>query len=167
VPVPCPSAPAHLPPQIFKYDGTLIVREKRDVLYGAAWLPAPAGTYEDRPQSPRAAAGAAAASSSGAGGGAGAAPALPAQPVRAVGYIPPHMRGNPGAAAAAAATFSLARDAADKGGKIPAGAVAARPAPVSNLPPGAAPPASKSASKNAKRRAAAKKKEGGADGAAA
>lgn len=148
-------------PQVFKYDGTLVAREKRDVLYEASWLPAPEGTYEDRPQTPRAA-GAAAAN----GGGAAAA-ALPPQPVRAAGYVPPHMRGKPGAAAAAAATFSLARDANDKGGKIPTGAVAARPAAASNLPPGAAPPPSKSASKNAKRRAAKKKSEGGADGAAA
>ncbi|KAL4428252.1 hypothetical protein ABPG75_002341 [Micractinium tetrahymenae] len=150
--------------QVFKYDGTLVAREKRDVLYEASWLPAPEGTYDDRPQSPRAAGGAAA--NGGAAAGAAAAP-LPAQPVRAAGYVPPHMRGKPGAAAAAAATFSLARDANDTGGKIPTGAVAARPAVASNLPPGAAPPPSKSASKNAKRRAAKKKTEGGADGAAA
>lgn len=149
-------------PQIFKYDGTLVARERRDVLYEASWLPAPEGEYEDRPQTPR---GAGAAAANGAGGAA-AAP-LPAQPVKAAGYVPPHMRGKPGAAAAAAATFSLARDANDKGGKIPTGAVAARPAAAGNLPPGAAPPASKSASKNAKRRAAKKKSEGGADGAAA
>ncbi|PRW44612.1 eukaryotic translation initiation factor eIF2A family [Chlorella sorokiniana] len=143
--------------QVFKYDGTLVAREKRDILYEAAWMPAAEGTYEDRPQSPRAA-GAAAANGSGGGGA-----ALPAQPARAAGYVPPHMRGKPGAAAAAAATFSLARDANDRGGKIPTGAVAARPAPASNLPPGAAPPPSKSASKNAKRRAAAKKKADGGE----
>ena len=157
-PPPCLAAtPLPLLSQVFKYDGTLVAREKRDVLYEAAWVPAPAGTFEDRPQSPRAGGAAAAAN----GSSSGAAAALPAQPVRAAGYVPPHMRGKPGAAAAAAATFSLARDASDKGGKIPTGAVAARPAPASNLPPGAAPPPSKAASKNAKRRAAKKKAEGG------
>ncbi|PSC70931.1 eukaryotic translation initiation factor eIF2A family [Micractinium conductrix] len=143
--------------QIFKYDGTLLAREKRNVLLEASWVPAAEGTFEDRPQSPR-----------GAAGGDGAAAALPAQPVRAAGYIPPHQRGKGAAAVAAVVSnFSLARDAADKGGKIPTGAVAARAAPASNLPPGAAPPPSKSASKNAKRRVAAKKKEGSVDGAAA
>ncbi|KAI3428624.1 hypothetical protein D9Q98_007447 [Chlorella vulgaris] len=154
--------------QIFKYDGTLLVKEKRDVLYEASWMPAAAGAFEDRPQSPRASAGAAAAaagSGSGGSGAAAAAPALPPQPAaRASGYVPPHLRGKPGAAEAAAASFSLARDAADKGGKIPTGAVAARPVVgASNLPPGAAPPPSKSSSKNAKRRAAAKKKADGSD----
>ena len=144
---------------MFKYDGTLVARERREVLYEAAWVPAPEGTFEDRPQTPRAAGAAAAAN-----GGAPAAAALPPQPARASGYVPPHMRGKPGAQAAAAATFSLARDANDRGGKIPTGAVAARPAAASNLPPGAAPPPSKSASKNAKRRAAAKKKADGGEG---
>lgn len=154
-----PPPPPPCTAQVFKYDGTLVAREKRDILYEASWMPAAEGAYEDRPQSPRAA-GAAAAN------GSGGAAALPAQPARAAGYVPPHMRGKPGAAAAAAATFSLARDANDKGGKIPTGAVAARPAPATNLPPGAAPPPSKSASKNAKRRAAAKKKAAGEDGEA-
>jgi hypothetical protein len=148
--------------QVFKYDGTLLAREKRDVLYEASWVAMPPGTFEDRPQSPRAAGAAAAANGSGGSGEAPTAAALPAQPVRAAAYVPVHMRGKPGAAAAAAATFSLARDAADKGGRIPTGALAARPAgPTSNLPPGAAPPPSKSASKNAKRRA--KKAAGGGD----
>lgn len=156
---PLPS-PLSRPSQIFKYDGTLLYREKRDVLYEAAWMPTPPGTFEDRPQSPRAAAGAGAAADG------GAAAALPAQPVRAAGYVPPHQRGKPGAVAAAAATFSLARDASDTGGKISQGQLAARVmagggAAASKLPPGAAPPPSKSASKNAKRRAAAKKKEAG------
>ncbi|GAB4814302.1 hypothetical protein N2152v2_001348 [Parachlorella kessleri] len=149
--------------QVFKYDGTLLARERRDVLLEARWLPAPEGTFEDRPQSPRAAAVGASAAP---GGAAGAAAPLPPQPVRASGYVPPHLRGNPGAAVAAAASFSLARDPNDKGGRIAPGQVKATAAPTANLPPGAAPPASKAASKNAKRRAAAKKKEGeGAAGA--
>lgn len=148
------------PHQVFKYNGTLLATERREVLYEACWAPVAPGTFEDRPQTPRAAA-AAAANGGGGGGGGDAAATLPAQPVRAQAYIPVHMRGKPGAAAAAAATFSLARDANDRGGKIPTGAVAARAAPASNLPPGAAPPPSKSASKNAKRRAAAKKKADG------
>jgi len=140
--------------QVFKYDGTLVAKSKRDVLLGASWQPAKEGTFEDRPQSPRAA---------GAASNGQAAAALPQPPVKAAGYVPPHLRNNPAAAAAAKASFSLARDPNDKGGRIPAGATAARPTPGANLPPGAAPPASKAASKNAKRRA--KKKDG--EGAAA
>ena len=143
--------------QVFKYDGTLLAKIKKDILYEARWQPASPGSYEDKPQSPRAA-GAAAASNG------QSQAAIPPQPVKAAGYIPPHLRNNPEAVAASKATFSLARDANDRGGKIPAGAVVARPAPATNLPPGAAPPPSKAASKNAKRRAAAKKKaDGGAE----
>jgi translation initiation factor 2A len=147
--------------QVFKYDGTLVARAKREVLLGAAWLPAARGvTYEDRPQSPRAAGGAG-------GAAAPAAAALPAQPMRAAGYVPPHLRGNPAAAAAAKDSFSLARDANDKGGRIPVGATAARaPAAGARLPPGAAPPPTKAASKNAKRRAKKGGEGGGAEGAA-
>ena len=194
--------------QVFKYDGTLVAREKRDVLLEAQvrgggvfffflreggggyivatpsaqaapllcmplmnsprhsaayallclqWVPVP-DTFEDRPQSPR---GAGAASSSGNGSSNGAA-ALPQPAARQAGYVPPHLRGRPEAAAVAAAAFSLARDPSDKGGKIGGGG-SSRPGsgsgPAANLPPGAAPPASKVASKNAKRRAAAAKKK--------
>jgi hypothetical protein len=52
-----------------------------------------AGTFSDRPQSPRSTAAAT-------GAAAPAAVALPQQPVRASGYVPPHLRGNPAAAAA-------------------------------------------------------------------
>ncbi len=140
--------------QVFKYDGALLLKEKKDVMYEARWEPEPAGKYEDKPQSPRAAGGGAAAS-------AAAAKPMPPQPVKASGYVPPHLRNNPAAAAAAKASFSLARDPNDKGGKIPVGATTARPvsALAAGLPPGAAPPESKSASKNAKRRAAAAKKK--------
>eukprot|EP00887_Chlorella_sp_A99_P004853 scaffold4.g4853.t1 len=149
--------------QVFKYDGTLVAREARDVLLEAAWVPARPGAYEDRPQSPRAAAGAASSSGGGGGGGGGT---LPQPPARAAGYVPPHLRGRPEAAKAAAAAFSLARDPSDRGGKIGDGASAGGGGSGGggNLPPGAAPPQSKSAAKNAKRRAAAKKKADGADG---
>lgn len=140
--------------QIFKYDGTLIAKSKKDVLYEARWQPAPKESYEDRPQSPRAA-------GSANGSAADGAP-KPPQPVKAAGYVPPHLRNNPAAAAAAKAAFSLARDPNDKGGKIPVGATVARPAPTVRLPPGAAPPESKAASKNAKRRAKKKAADGDA-----
>ena len=141
--------------QVFKYDGTLLLKEKKDVMYEARWVPEPADTYEDKPQSPRAA------GSAGASANASAEAPRPPQPVKAAGYIPPHLRNNPAAAAAAKASFSLARDPNDKGGKIPVGAAVARApsAGATNLPPGAAPPESKAASKNAKKRAAAARKK--------
>lgn len=135
--------------QVFKYDGTLMARAKRPVLFQASWQPATKGTFEDKPQTPRSVE------------VAEAPEALPPQPIKAAGYIPPHLRNNPAAAAAAKASFSLARDPNDRGGKIPPGKTVAVPTAASNLPPGAAPPMSKAASKNAKRRS--KKKADGAE----
>lgn len=165
--------------QVFKYDGTLVARVKHDVLLEAKWQPAAAGSFEDKPQSPRAA-GIGGASKGGSNTN-GSNAALPPQPTRAAGYVPPHLRNNPAAAAAAKASFSLAQDANDKGGKIKvsasggaggssrASSKAASSVPGLGgdaLPPGAASEASKTASRNAKRRAAKKKAEGAAEGVA-
>lgn len=146
--------------QLFKYDGTLVARSKMDVLYQAAWQPVAEGSFEDRPQSPRAAVQPEAGTSQ-------SPAALPAQPLKRAGYIPPHLRNNPEAAAAAKASFSLARDPTDQGGKIlPSGGSATRSSvSTGNLPPGASPPVSKAASKNAKRRSK-KRTDDAADGMA-
>jgi translation initiation factor 2A len=163
--------------QVWSYRGELVAEQRREVLSGAEWAPAPPGAFPDLPQSPRGAGGAAAAAGAAAGAAAAAAGAPSghvAAPgakhkdasgaaaivarAKAAGYVPPHLRDNPGAAAAARERFSLA-GGDDKGGRIVGGAtVAARPAPGGNLPPGAAPPPSAAAAKNAKKRAAAKAK---------
>jgi hypothetical protein len=75
--------------------GLQVAQQPFDMLFEAAWVPAPAGTYEDRPQSPERLA--QATSPTGAGGG--ARPAAGA--ARPAGYVPPHLRGagertNPG-----------------------------------------------------------------------
>lgn len=127
--------------QVFKYDGRLIARHKMDVLYQAEWLPDKRpGVFTDRPQSPR--------------NDAGTQTQAENQPVKPAGYIPPHLRNNPAAAAAASASFSLAREPEVNGKSLGGGQTKSSQA---NLPPGAAPPLSKSAAKNAKRRAAKKK----------
>lgn len=127
--------------QIFKYDGTLVSKERHEILYQSCWKPVPEGTFEDRPQTPRN-------SSSSANPAGDQTTKLPPQPTKSTGYIPPHLRNNPAAAAAARASFSLARDPEDKGGFVSKKKVAG-----ADLPPGALPPVSKSAAKNAKRRA--------------
>ena len=132
--------------QIFKYDGSLIAKDKRDVLYQSCWVPAAAGTFEDRPQSPRT-------SALDTQTGSSAAAAKIQQPTKPTGYIPPHLRNNPAAASAARASFSLARDPDDTGGFITGRGKGARSTASAVLPPGAAPPVSRAASKNAKRRA--------------
>lgn len=135
--------------QIFKYNGTLINQKQYPTLYEALWKPAKEGTFEDRPQSPR---------------GQGDAEPEPIQaavqqPVKSKGYIPPHLR-NKGVTTAPKASFSLARDQSDSGGKIRPGSMTSRSQSAGgNLPPGAEPAgaSSKAALKNAKRRA--KKKQ--------
>ncbi|KIY91464.1 Eukaryotic translation initiation factor 2A [Monoraphidium neglectum] len=67
--------------KVFTYYGEKVAEKKFDVLLEAQWLPAPSGTFEDRPASPRAAGSSGAA---GGGGGGGAA----AAPPRAAGYSP-------------------------------------------------------------------------------
>ena len=139
--------------QVFKYNGSLLAQKQYDVLYEAMWRPVQQGTYEDRPQTPRAQ-----------GEAAPAREGLP-QPAKSSGYVPPHLR-RQGITEAPKASFSLARDQADIGGKIKQTFAAARAARQSSVPgavPGAeaAPGASKAASKNAKRRA---KKKQAADG---
>ena len=167
--------------QIFKYNGEMVVREKRNVLLEAGWVPVESGMYEDKPQSPRTAA---AGTTSGTGGTTyGGEGAVQQQPAKPTGYVPPHLRNNPAAAARVAASFSLARDPNDKGGKIKVGQQSAAAASFSssrgggggNLPPGAAAirvdsssssgGGSKTANKNAKKRAAKKKAATTTDGA--
>lgn len=112
--------------QVFRADAARLAARPYPILLQAAWRPAVPGSFSDAPlQTP--------------GGAAGAEPALPPPPA-VTGYVPPHLRGNPVAAAAARSKFSLARDAEDRGGKITSGGVvgappvAARKQPA--LPPG-------------------------------
>jgi len=128
--------------QVFKYDGRLVARNRMDVLYQAEWQPVGPGVFTDRPQSPRRDA---------------EMQNQPAAPVKPAGYIPPHLRNNPAAAAAASASFSLAREPERNGSSHQSGQMKSQASAQVNLPPGAAPPLSKSAAKNAKRRAAKKK----------
>jgi translation initiation factor 2A len=155
--------------QVFKYNGEMVVREKRNVLLEAGWVPVERGMYEDKPQSPRAAA---------AGTTNGGLVVQQQQPAKPTGYVPPHLRNNPAAAARVAASFSLARDPNDKGGKIKVGQQSAAASFSSsrgegNLPPGVASigvdssssgAGSKTANKNAKKRAAKKKAATTTDG---
>lgn len=137
--------------QIFKYNGNLLNNKEYPVLYEARWKPAENGVFEDRPQTPRAQ-----------GAKEAPLPSIP-QPTKSKGYVPPHLRSQ-GITSAPKASFSLARDQADVGGKIKPGSISASRTGSSNLPPGAeeVAPTSKAASKNARRRA--KKKQGTADG---
>uniref|UniRef100_A0A1D2AE34 Eukaryotic translation initiation factor 2A n=1 Tax=Auxenochlorella protothecoides TaxID=3075 RepID=A0A1D2AE34_AUXPR len=137
--------------QVFRADAARLAARPYPILLQAAWRPAAPGSFSDAPlQTP--------------GGAAGAEPALPPPPA-VTGYVPPHLRGNPAAAAAARSKFSLARDAEDRGGKITNGGVVGAPPAAARmqpaLPPGAeaTPELSKAAAKNAKRRAAAAKKK--------
>ena len=111
--------------KILKYDGTVIHTEKVDgELYQVSWRPAKPGAYADRPASP----GAGARSVPGASGPGGAN--IPsAAPPKA--YVPPHLRGKEGAAAARPA-FSLHQyeEAGKVGGMSALGG-------ASSLPPGA------------------------------
>lgn len=136
--------------QIFKYNGTLLNQREYPVLYEARWRPAENGTFEDRPQTPKAQ-----------GSNEAILPSVP-QPTRSKGYVPPHLRSK-GVTSAPKASFSLARDQSDVGGKIKPGSITARRQTSSNLPPGAEEvvPTGKAASKNARRRA--KKKQNTVD----
>lgn len=137
--------------QIFKYNGNLLNKKEYPILYEARWKPAQDGVFEDRPQTPKAQ-----------GAQVETLPSIP-QPTRSKGYVPPHLRSK-GITSAPKASFSLARDQSDIGGKIKPGSISASRATSSNLPPGAeVVPTSKAASKNAKRRA---KKKQNADGSA-
>jgi translation initiation factor 2A len=138
--------------QVFKYNGDLLAQKRYDVLYEAIWRPVEEGTFEDRPQTPR-----------GQGAKEPSGPAALAQPARSAGYVPPHLR-RQGITSAPKASFSLARDQEDIGGKIKQTFAAARAARASSVPgavPGnePVPGASKAASKNAKRRAKKKQAE--------
>jgi len=134
--------------QIFKYTGALVGEVKFPVLYEAVWKPEKEGMFQDRPQTPR-------------NNDQESKESRPIQqPLKSKGYVPPHLRSQ-GITRAPKASFSLARDQQDTGGKISHGSLSAasRKGKPSNLPPGAetAAPLSKSAAKNAKRRA--KKKQ--------
>lgn len=135
--------------QIFKYNGNLLNQKEYPVLYEARWKPVENGIFEDRPQTPRAP-----------GAKEASLPSIP-QPAKSKGYIPPHLRSR-GITSAPKASFSLARDQSDVGGKIKLGSISASRS-SSNLPPGAEEvvPSGKAAGKNARRRA--KKKQDAAD----
>ena len=136
--------------QLFKYNGTLLAHKKYETIYEAFWRQVREGTFEDRPQTPRAVGAVEPAASTG---------AAIAQPSKSKGYVPHHLRSK-GVRSAPKASFSLARDQEDMGGKIRGGTVSAHKASQpSNLPPGASTPLSKSALKNAKRRAKKKQED--------
>jgi translation initiation factor 2A len=136
--------------RLVKYDGALVAAKPYPVLLEARWRPTPSTAFPDRPPSPRAA-------------GADGAPKPPvtAKAARPAAFVPPHLRGQPGAARAARAVLGHNSDDESGPRKIASVIAAGRAA---RLPPGAGPAESKAASKNAKRRAAAaakKKAEGG------
>lgn len=114
---------------VFRADAAKLSARPYPILLQAAWRPAAPGTSSDRalPQPD---------------GAASAEPAQPPPPA-VTGYVPPHLRGNPAAAAAARSKFSLARDAEDRGGKISDGGVVGAPAAAPRkqpvLPPGGEP----------------------------
>ena len=135
--------------QVFKYNGIMVTKQAKQVLLEAVWVPSGEGgmKYEDRPQSPK---------TKDTLSPISAAPA----PTKASGYVPPHLRNDPSAAARAAASFSLARDPNDKGGKIRVGSQSTAGMVPLNLPPGAQPLLpSGGLSKNAKKRANKNKKK--------
>lgn len=107
--------------QVFRADAARLAARPYPILLQAAWRPAAPGSFSDAPlQTP--------------GGAAGAEPALPPPPA-VTGYVPPHLRGNPAAAAAARSKFSLARDAEDRGGKITSGGVVGAPPAAARMQP--------------------------------
>lgn len=122
-----------------------MAEKKFDVLLEAQWLPAPAGTFDDRPASPERLAAASSTAN--------------ASPVKPAAYRPPSLRDHlaQGAGGAPSANFSLAYDASVKQGRISTATASA--AGGTPLPPGAE-FVSKAAAKNAKKRAA-KKAAGG------
>lgn len=129
--------------QIWRYTGEKILDKRVDKgLLEASWQPAPAGTYPDLPQSPRAQASTAGRASTS------------AAPPQKQGYVPPHSRRGDGTSTAS--SFSLSGDSNGLGGKL--GVARGRA-----LPPGAAPPDTKAASKNSKRRSKKKGSGAGAD----
>ena len=110
--------------RVLKYDGTVVAHEKVEgELYQVTWRPAKPGAYADRPASPGAGAGNKAGANGGGGDSQGAAPAPKA-------YVPPHLRGKEGSAAARP-SFSLhdLEQAGKVGGTSALGG--------STLPPGA------------------------------
>ncbi|GAX75533.1 hypothetical protein CEUSTIGMA_g2976.t1 [Chlamydomonas eustigma] len=110
--------------KVFTYYGQQVSTQSFPTLYEAAWLPAPPGTFQDRPQSPSRLTASASGSSAGQGPATAAVPAP-----RAAGYVPPHLRGTGGAAAAAAVKpqFSLAFDSSDKPGRVSSRPQSAKP----------------------------------------
>ena len=131
--------------RIFKYDGTLVHTEKVEgELYQVTWRPAKPNTYQDRPASP----GAGARSTPGASGP-GGANLPPTGPPKA--YLPPHLRGKEGTAAARPA-FSLHdyEEAGKVGGASALGGV--------SLPPGASAEEDGKLSKGALKKKKAKEK---------
>ncbi|KAA6416608.1 MAG: eukaryotic translation initiation factor 2A-like [Trebouxia sp. A1-2] len=122
--------------QIWRYTGEKVLDKREDKgLLEASWQPAPAGTYPDLPQSPRAQASSAGRAST--------------------SSTPTEARGD---GTSSASSFSLSGDANGPGGKL--GVTRGRA-----LPPGAAPPDTKAASKNSKRRSKKKGSGAGADDA--
>lgn len=140
---------------LFRHDGILVWEKKFKELLQALWLPAGAGTFDDRPSSPRASGKAAAAKAS-----AGVAP-IKQPPSKSAGYVPPSRR--------AAATvpgaqpdFGAAFDRHARTSKASAAAVAGRP----NLQgEGGGSAASKNAAKRARKKAAAAPAKMAPDGA--
>ena len=131
--------------RIFKYDGTLVHTEKVEgELYQVTWRPAKPGAYADRPASP----GAGARSVPGANGP-GGANLPPSSAPKA--YVPPHLRGKEGSAAARPA-FSLHdyEQAGKVGGTSALGG--------SSLPPGASAEEESKLSKGALKKKKAKEK---------
>jgi len=139
--------------KVIKYTGEELQHEKFGTLLSAQWLPVPEGKFEDRPATPKALREKAAPAAGGAAGG-GAAAAKPAAGPGA-GYVPPHLRGKVGAGGAVdmGPSRSLAYDATDKGGKVPAGGAFRPSAPKGPVGYNPVAPMSKSAKKNAARRA--------------
>lgn len=148
---------------VFTYYGAAVSEKRFEVLLEASWVPAPAGTFLDRPQSPeRIATASSPAGGSGAAGGRGADKGLakgPAivGPAKAAAYVPPALRAA-GGSTTPAGVFSLAQDSS-----APGRVKAAKPTkPGEEF-------VSKASSKNSKKRANKKKsdgREGNGDGGA-
>lgn len=132
---PLPPPPTHTPDllQVFTYYGQQVAQQAYETLFEAAWLPAPPGTYQDRPQSPERLAASAAMNAAG--------PQAAMAAARANAYVPPSRRGAGGAASESSASFSLAFDPSDRPGRVkaaaPGAAVAGLQARQRALPPGA------------------------------
>jgi translation initiation factor 2A len=134
--------------KLFRYTGSLLLKQPHDQLYDARWRPASPSAFADRPHSPERV------TSAGGSGNGGAAPTA-----KVAAYRPPGSNGS------LAAMMRAERDSGRSAGFAPK--LGMGPGGTKRLPVGMAPPQESNAAKNkAKKDAKAKAKAAAEDAAA-